>query len=385
MEKMEKANSIATKLYYTNLILLILKIYYSVSDIIAIPNILSKAITFFIIASFMCILLIKTLSKRFSKKENIIYYSILAICFFSSIVSRDFNIVLSYLLVICIKDIDLKEVLKIILKVNVVMLLIHICGYILNLIFQFKDVVTYYTDDGSVVHNFLVGHPNHFSIILFWTYATYIYLKFENINYKDYALGVILGIFAYVFPQSKTTAIAIGIFICLIIVAKLNKEKINELIKLGSKYLFIIFTISTIVVIVPYRYLDEKITDVIDQIDVVLSGRILYPHAVYKKYGFTMIGEFVDYKENQEWGGPFIMDNLYGKILFNYGSFYAILLAYLMIAKSKKFEDKEYIYVIIFSIMAICEVHVLNACIGITLLMIGDIVQNREGKDEQIN
>ena len=38
---MEKANSIATKMYYTNLILLILKIYYSVSDIIIIPNIAS--------------------------------------------------------------------------------------------------------------------------------------------------------------------------------------------------------------------------------------------------------------------------------------------------------------------------------------------------------
>jgi len=382
---MEKANSIATKLYYTNLILLILKIYYSVSDIIAIPKILSKSITFFIIASFMCILLIKTLSKRFSKKQNIIYYSILAICFFSSIVSRDYNIVLSYLLVICIKDIDLKNVLKTILSINIVMLLIHICGYVLNLIFEFKDVVVYYTDEGSVIHNFLVGHLNHFAILLFWTYAIYMYLKFENINYKDYIFGVILGIIAYVFPQSKTIAIATGVFICLIIALKLNKEKINQLIRIGSKYLFIIFTISTIIVIVPYRYLDERITDVIDQIDVILSGRILYPHAVYKKHGFTMIGEFVDYKEIQEWGGPFIMDNLYGKILFNYGYFYSILLTYLLIAKSKKFEDKEHIYVIIFSIMAICEVHVLNACIGITLLMIGDIVQNRREKDERIN
>ena len=302
--------------------------------------------------------------------------------------SRDYNILLSYLLVICIKDIDFKKVLKIILSINIVMLLIHVFGYILNLIFEFKDVAIYYTDDGSVLHNFLVGHPNHFAILLFWTYAIYMYLKFENINYKDYSLGIILAIIAYIFPQSKTIVIATVIFVGLIIVSKLNIEKINHLIKFGSKYLFIIFTISTIIVIVPYRFFYDKITvitDIIDQIDVVLSGRILYPHAVYKKYGFTMIGEYVDYYEIQEWGGPFIMDNLYGKMLFNYGSFYAILLAYLMIAKSKKFEDKEHIYVIIFSIMAICEVHVLNACIGITLLMIGDIVQNREGKDEQIN
>lgn len=385
---MEKANYIATKLYYTNLILLILKIYYSVSDIITIPNILSKAITFFVIASFICILLIKTLSQRFTKKQSIIYYSILAICFFTSIIAKDFNIVLSYLLVVCIKDIDLKNVLKVILGINIVMILMHISGYVLNLIFKFKDVVVYYTDAGSVRHNFWMGNPNHFAIILFWTYATYIYLKFENINYKDYALGIILSIFSYISPQSKTIAIATVIFVGLIIASKLNIEKINQVIRFGSKYLFIIFIIFTIVVIVPYRFFYDKITvitDIIDQIDVVLSGRILYPHAVYKKHGFTIIGEFVDYNEIQEWNGPFIMDNLYGKILFNYGCFYAILLTYLLIAKSKKFEDKEHIYVIIFSVMAICEVHVLNACIGITLLMIGDIVQNREGKDEQIN
>jgi len=382
---MKKANYIANKLYYINLILLMLKIYYSVSDIIAIPKILSKSITFFIIASFMCILFIKTLSKRFSKKQNIIYYSILAICFFSSIVSRDYNIVLSYLLVICIKDIDLKKVLKIILTINVVMLLIHVCGYILNLIFKFKDVVIYYTDDGNVIHNFLVGHPNHFALLLFWTYATYMYIRYEKIKYTDYILGIILAIFLYIVPQSRTTSLASCVLIFLIFASKLNKEKINWLIKTTSKYIFILFIICTIIIIPPYKKMNEELRFIVDKIDAILSGRILYPHAAYEIYGYTIIGEYIDYEEIQCWGGPIIMDNLYGKILYNYGVFYAVLIGYLLISKNKQLKNEEHIYVIMFSIIAICEVHVLNACIGITLLMIGDIVQNRGVKNERIN
>lgn len=381
---MQKLNLITTRIYYINLILLLLKIYYSVSDIIILPNIISKAITFWVIASYMFILLIKTISHRFSKKQCIGYYLILILCFISSIITKDYNIILSYLVVICIKDIDLKKVLKIIIIVNVTMILLHIFLYICNLIFKLKNVRVYYNNESNIRHNFLLGHPNYFSSIVFWTYASYVYIKYDKIQIIDYILGFVLAIFIQILPKSRTTVIAFAIFILLIFISKLNKNITNLLLKIVAKYIFIVCSITIITCIVTYKYMNTESYSTIKKMDTLLSGRIWYSQLAYEKYGCTIIGQFIDYVKPEKHNKPIILDNFYAKSFVNYGVCYLILLSYLFFIKNKRMRKEEYVYVIIFCVIGICETHILNACIGITLLILGDIIQNRNEDYEKM-
>ena len=293
--KKNNFNKITENIYYINVVLLVIKIYYSISEIFIIPNFISKLITFYILATFSLNLLINTYRKKYGLKTILIEYVIVFLASYSSLVSKDFNILLSCFLIIGIKDVDLKKTLRIILKINVIMILIHFILYILAWSFNSENLVVKCNADGEKRYCFFLNNPNQLSIILFSTYSTYIYLKYKNIKLRDYVIGLILCIFIYVFPKSRTSSIIAMLFIVFIAISKIDNENVKKIIQYIARYLFIVIFIITFIFIIKFD--DIRQYKFIWKIDTILSGRIWHTNLAFENYGLTLFGQNINYEQ----------------------------------------------------------------------------------------
>lgn len=375
-----KIETLKEKIYYSNLILLMIKIYYSISDIFHIPNILSKIITFYIILSFCITLFLKIIdrNKNYTFLKKVTYCIIFILCIYSSYIADDYNIVLSYFLIIGIEDVDLKKVLKIIFRMNILFIAIHIIAYCINLGLNFMEISTYYTSTNEIRYNCFLGHPNEFSIILFSTYSIYIYLQYENLHFYHYLYGLALCAFIYFVPKSRTSAIITMIFMILIFLSKLNKSFINYLLKWIAKYLFPVLSILTLIFLTQFNKFDDKTNEFLGKVDTLLSGRIWYSERTYEEYGSTLLGQRIEYdEETLMYNRKPILDNLYVKCIINYGIIYLLLISLWFGINNKIMSTKQYVYIIVFAIIGICETHIINACIGIILLIVGSMGVNK--------
>ena len=130
-------------LYYISLILMIFKIYYSTSQIFKVPNIISKTITLTIII----LMLMKIYLEKYTLKQWKYILPIILLTGYTSIRINEYNIILTTLLMIGIKDVDLKKILKIIVCLNTFLLLIHLITYLIYLYVNPDFVYFYYAKD----------------------------------------------------------------------------------------------------------------------------------------------------------------------------------------------------------------------------------------------
>ena len=130
-------------LYYISVILLSLKIFYSTSQIVTIPDILSKVITLTIII----LMLMKIYLEKYTLKQWKYILPIILITGYTSIRINEYNIVLTTLLAIGIKNVDLKKILKIIVYLNLFILALHIITYLIYLYTNPDFILFYYAKD----------------------------------------------------------------------------------------------------------------------------------------------------------------------------------------------------------------------------------------------
>ena len=130
-------------LYYISVILLSLKIFYSTSQVFAISGILSKIITLIIII----LLLTKIYLEKYTLKQWKYILPIILITGYTSIRINEYNIILTTLLAIGIKNVDLKKILKIIVYLNLFILALHVITYLIYLYTNPDFILFYYAKD----------------------------------------------------------------------------------------------------------------------------------------------------------------------------------------------------------------------------------------------
>ena len=371
------------KIYYINLILLVLKVFYSVSKIIIINDVFSKIITLYILITFFIHLALNCLNHKYITKRALLYVFLALLFTYSSYVAHDYNLLLTYFLVIFAEEIDIKKAFKIIFVINLTLLIFHVFIYCLNHLIAIIQYTPYFNKDGEIRHNFFLGHPNYFSSILLSTYAIFAYLKYEKLNFIYYGIGIFLAIFVYIFPHSRTTAFSIIIFEIFILISKYSKKEELVISKFLSKYLFLILSILSAMYLLLYTYFNTDLKLTLSFIDNLISGRLWYSYNAYKQYGLTLFGQSVDYSSIFLYNTKLILDNLYVKLFINYGIVYAFVTNLIIIKYNKYLDKKDYPFIIIFAITCFFESHNLNACIGIALLILGKkILTEKKGENK---
>lgn len=363
-----------SSIYYISIILLIIKIYYSTSEIFQVPDIVSKMVTLAITG----LLALKIIMEKYTIKQALIIGVMIILSGYTSVVVEDNNIFLTVLMIIGIKNVNLKTVLKIHLILNTITIMIHIIAYAVTFSISSNLVDSHFTSYGDLRHSLFLGHPNYSSLIILSTYINYMYLTYYNKkNYFKYILGIALIVFINFSTKSRTTMILLALTIILFFISSLKikiKDKLRTKTKIRalqktSKYIFVIFSIATFVFLILYSNfytpLDVKLDD-------ILSARIWNMKEAMKTSGVTILGQKIDYKANN-----ITLDNLYARTITSFGIIYLAILSYLYITNNSKMKIRDYIIAIIFATCGLTEYLIINTMISVPLIILGDCLFNR--------
>ena len=358
--------------YYIGMGLLTFKIFNMFSILIQLPSLINAIITSTIAVSF----LVHYVQHKDTKKEIIIIGILAIFIAYTYWITKELMIVLTFLAIVSFKDVKLENILKIILTINIALMLIHIIMYIFCYIFSKENIVYFYNANMEMRHTFLLTHPNNVGKIIMWSFAMYTYLENDHIK-RNFIIGIVLAIFLYVFPESRTSTLGIVLILILNLVVRLKDTKgyILKVLKIMCKMLFVVLSIVIMFIIVQYNKFPSSIQTAVDNIDKVLSRRIWFSRLGYEKYGDSILPQYIEYKASVYQNGTLkshqlLLDCTYTKLPINYGYIYTIMISILLYKITPRLSKKELTFVLLFIVLSISESYILEITLAFPILIL---------------
>ena len=365
-------------LYFLAICMLLIRSILQVSTLI---NISSSSIFFDVLLfTAYALLFIKIIYKE-SIKNLIIYAIIISLAIFAYIHSKMTDYLTLVLIVIATKDIEIRKIIKFVFVFYVIALAIHIIAYLITMFIDSSSIQVIHRDDIKR-YSFFLGHPNSFAAILAWTNIMFLYLKYEKLKAWDYIVTILVALFIYFVPNSRTSAILLIVFIAMIL---LFKKNIKIIIKFGK------ISIPLIAIIMFGLFLAYNMTPIIDKIDGILNARIKLALAIYENYGISLFGVYIPFGQElstvYKYGlTQLTVDSAYYSLLFSYGVVNTLifLIIYTRLNFKKNFENKKILFLTIWSFYAVTETLALNPLLCFPLLFATELLEKRKKaiKDE---
>lgn len=360
-------------IYFIAIGLLLLKNILQLSTLIDI----NSSNHFFDVLTFLAyILLLIKITYKENIKHLIVYSIIIILALIAYINSKMTEYLTLVLIVIATKDIDVKNVIKFAFIFWALALFIHIFTYLLMMIFNPSSIII--TQRGDINrYSFFFGHPNSFAAVVAWTNIMYLYLKYEKINLLDYIITILISVFIYLVPNSRTSAILLLFFVLLIFLFKKNNKVVK---KIGKVSIPLTAIVMYIFIFNYYNY------PIIAKIDEALNARIIQALAIYENYGITLLGMYIplgqEMKILYKYGlTSLTIDSAYYSLLFNYGIINTVifLIIYTKLCLKRDIKEKKVLFLVIWALYAVTETLALNPLLCFPLLFATELIR-KEGK-----
>jgi hypothetical protein len=317
------------------------------------------------------------LQKYFAKQ---IFYLLLvgAVCVYSDFSMHRFLYIPDFIILASTQSIDFKKSMKLVWKIEALLLSIHILIYPFMYLF-FRDRVKFtvrgYNNDNNLRHQFLLQHSNVFSMLLLWTILAYLYANYEKLNKKKIVICWGIYIFFYLFTNSNSGMMIIS-FVSIVL---LLKDVLNKWIERGisflSRYIYIILAAFFNFMMVIYTYLVGFPRIIWKVVDSFFTGRLKYGAYAYAKYGITLFGQNLNGTVRDYWEGFWIdglpNDNMYMFFSVSFGLVFMLMIAFLFWRFADRASTDEKIIIIAYSLYTMMESYVIDFhfCFALILLM----------------
>ncbi len=272
---------------------------------------------------------------------------------------------------------DFDSVIKCIFKTELIFFLVHTGFAVLLSLMGFIDISGVAGASRGVRYNFGFGHPNTFSIfflnlVIMWVWLYYFQKKKKG-KYLFYMAS--LTILVYFFTKTRTMLFSAMIFYGLLwIVSKEHKK--HKWLTLCARVIvpsccFIMIAVS--VVFAAQLKISDKNTLII-LLDHLLSSRVRLGAYGFANYGLTLFGQNLTGRTviwDQYWGlSAHTFDDVYTYCAMNVGIIWLVIIIILFYKLAKKSDDKVNVFIILWALYAVSEVHVLNGYMFFPILMV---------------
>lgn len=365
-------------LYFSAVIMLLVRNIIQVSTLI---DIKSTSMFFDVLLFSAYILLFIKIIYKENIKRLIVYAIIIFLALISYASSKMTDYLSLVLLVIGAKGIDIKKIVKVCFSFYAITLGVHIIAYIITMLVDPASIEIVHRDEVER-YSFFLGHPNSFAAILAWTNIMYLYLRYDKLKSKDYIITILVALFIYFVPNSRTSAILLIVFVLMILVFKRNIKFIIKLCR---------FAIPVLAVTMFALFLAYNMTPIIDKLDGILNARIKLALAIYENYGITLFGEYIPFGQElttvYKYGlTQLTIDSAYYSLLFSYGIINTLifLVIYTRLSFKKGLENKKILFLVIWAFYAVTETLALNPLLCFPLLFAKELIEKgaKLNKDE---
>ncbi|SEL72818.1 hypothetical protein SAMN04487770_11610 [Butyrivibrio sp. ob235] len=273
----------------------------------------------------------------------------------SNVVAGNWTVLVAFLLLYASKDISIKEIVGLMFKMSATILIVDTIWYFLNFMVGRVSLTVTREIGGEIIyrHMFFFSHANVYSYCVLFTAFMFIYLYYETIDKRImYAILSAIAAFIYVFPNSRTTALVLILFIVFDIKKPIVIQNIIYFICANIYVLCAAFAAIVIVLMA----LDPS--DVFPAtVNKILNGRLSMVVAAYLVYGIQPFGSDIIHEQLIIDGIGYLtlyLDNFYGTILIKYGIFSAIIISLCSIRTSWiLYKTKHFKELILFSMVFI--------------------------------
>ena len=353
------------------LLLFIIKTGFDVSGILPHNSVLDNFVIVVGLGSFI----IAILQQNYSASTLLKYALVTIISLCSTLASGQSVIIITVITIMAIRQLDFSTVISKIRIWSTWFLCIHSI-YFTGLYFTGNTQLFTVDGQGRVRAAFGFGHANSFSIYIFNIILMWIWEKYDDLSWKDVFTVAVLETILFRLTDSKTSYFCVILFLLLLILILYRKLPLGWV----NRFAECIFPMLSLLCLVSYRLL-LKGNLLIRAIDKLLTGRITLGAYALQNFGLTFMGKKINFGSitwTPEWKlNYFTLDCTYTSLWVNIGWLWIIVLFVCFFLLAKKREVKVSVFIIMWALYAISEVHGLDAYLCFPILMISTLLNNR--------
>lgn len=285
-------------------------------------------------------------------------------------------------LIIGARDVDSDKVVRVFLWVSTVCLVITMVAALTG---QIENLIYVQEERGGIFRiSFGSIYPTDFSAHVFFSVACYLWLRFQNIRYRDIVLTVYLGIFCLYFCGARTSAFGLFLLAFFFLLKKKEILKENWKIQCAGIFCMPFFAVGSILLALFYRQ-DSGWMRLLNRI---LNTRLSQGHEGFERYSVPLLGQEVVMNGNggalhlEEGVKYFFLDSSYINILLQYGIMVLAMLMALSVwimfrVMKAKMPGRMFILVVVF-LCCVMEQHLMEIAyhpfwlMALTGMMISD-------------
>lgn len=279
-------------------------------------------------------------------------------------------------------DEDLDEYIPLMLRVQTFVLIAHIAvsGF-LSLIG--KDAYFWRWTNDRFRFNGGFFHANVLSSYILSCMLMFSWKQFGRITANQFAGMACIAALSFILTKTRT-GLLLNVILLLLIYLTQNKNQL--VIKLVNAAFLLLFpALSGLIFWTTKQYTSgSSIAMVLDDI---LTGRIKYAAYAYLRSGTTLLPRYLDYADvgqiswTPEWNlNTFTFDNLYSFIFMQLGMVWIVIITVMFFLLFKKFNLRNRLFLLIWMLYSIVEVHGLNCFKFFPLILLSTLLSEKGGR-----
>lgn len=283
------------------------------------------------------------------------------------------------LIILACRGADLISVSAVIRKSTTAFLIIHTaCFFVLLLLGQQE---LFYADAmGRVRAGFGLIGPNLLSSYFFNLVLMWVWEKYDSIRLRQLFWIVVIATVLYKFTDSRTAYLCTIVLCVLLPIVKYCKPAA----KLTNAAAGVIAPSLAMVVLVGSYHVQDSIGAKINRL---LSGRLYLASYGIDNFGFTLLGQRIDYNIPQEatkWyisASEFTFDCVYSYLWSNIGIIWLVLICLCFFALARRGNPRISLLLIFWALYGMCEITVMSIVRFFPLVLISTLFLSREESD----
>ena len=305
---------------------------------------------------------------------------------YTCVTMGQYDLLVTLLALILLIDEDLEEYISLMLKIQAWLLVAHLAGSTLLSLLGDSRRFWFIANDRL---RFKGGydHSNVLSCFIQSCLLMFAWLRFRRITPNQFGWMTVVTVLTFIISRSRA-GLLLNIFTLLILILAQND---NKLVKKLLDFAFpLLFPAQVAFIFLAQKYYTSG-NGAAHLLDTLLTGRIKYAAYGYLRSGLTLLPRYLDYADSgvvswtPEWNlNTFTFDCLYSFLLMQMGILWIVVISALFIWMRKKLDFRNKIFLLIWMLFSVVEIHGLNCFKFFPLLLISTLLSEKGAEDHSI-
>ena len=331
----------------------------------------------------LCVVLVKlcTLTLPLSKLLTLAAAALFAL--YTCVSMGQYDLLITVIAICLLINEDIDDYIRLLFRIQSVLVIGHIViALVLSL--SGNDSLFWSRSDSRLRFNGGFVHANVLSSYILSCMLMFVWTRFRHITPNEWGAMAAVTVLSYAMTRTRTGLL---MNILLLLLVYLAQQDVRFLEKLIRPVLLLLFpALAVLFYWAQEQYLNHNSIALL--LDDLLTGRIKYAAYAFVRSGRTWLPRYLDYAETgivawtPEWNlNTFTFDNLYSFMFVQMGMVWIVIFSGIAAIVCFKSEFKVKVFMLVWILYAMVEVHGLNCFKFFPLLLLSTLFSKKEAPD----